>query len=151
MQRNTLIGGAIALAVLVAAAVVALRPGPSDEEAVREAIRAVAEGAREADLGATLDPVSDRYQGPEGLTYGELKLFLFREFQRRGPIVVMLSDIQVTLAGDIAIAEFTATLADGIDVGGLDLVPDSADRFHFVADLEREGGDWKIVGSRYER
>ena len=151
MQRNTVIGIVVAAAVLVLAGALALRPGPTDEEAVKEAIRAVAEGAREADLGATLKPVSSSYEDSTGITYGELKLFLFREFQRRGPITVMLGDIQVTLAGDIAMAEFSATLADGIDPGGLDFIPGDADRIHFVADLAREDGNWKIVGARYER
>ncbi len=148
--RKVIVVCAVAL-VLATAGIVAIWPDSSDEEQVREAIRAVAAGAREADLAATLRPVSDDYTDAQGITRDELKLFLFREFQRRGPIAVLLSDIDVTLAGDIAVAEFGATLADGMEPGRLDFVPGDADAFRFTADLVREDGEWRIVGARYER
>ncbi len=151
MDRRNLVIGAVIAAVLATALVVAVWPEGSDEEQVREAIRAVADGAREADVAATLKPVSDRYSDASGVTRDEVKLYLFREFQRRGPISVILGPIDVTLAGDIALAEFGATLADGMDPGALDFIPGSAETLHFVVDLEREGGEWRIVGSRYER
>ncbi len=151
MDRRNLLIGVVIAAVLATAVVVAVWPDPSDEEQVREAIRAVAAGARDADLAATLAPVSADYSDAQGVTRDGVKLYLFREFQRRGPIVVMLGAIDVTLAGDIAMAEFGATLADGVDASQLDFIPGDAETVHFVVDLEREDGDWLIVGSRYDR
>lgn len=150
MDSRKIVVACVAALVLVAVAFVMSRPGPSDEEAVKRAIRDVADGAREADVGATLKPVSERYSDGNELTRDQLKGLLFREYQRRGPITVMLSEIQVTLAGDIAMAEFSATLADGVDVASFDFLPGDADTLRFVADLEREDGDWRIVGARYE-
>lgn len=128
-----------------------VRPGPSDEDQVRAAIREVAEGARDGDLAATLRPISDAYVGDEGWTRDELRGFLWREFQRRGTLSVVLSEIEVEVQDDRAEAWFYAAIADGVDLGAFDLLPTDAEAFHFQVSLAREGGEWRITGSHYER
>jgi hypothetical protein len=151
MRIRGVVVGAVAFALLSAVALWIVWPGPSDEEQIRDAIRAVGDGARAGDVLATMKPVSRDYVDEQGLTYDDVRGFLFREFKRRGGITVMLSDIEVTLNGDTAEADFHAVLADGIDVASLDLSPGDADSFTFHVWLARDGGDWKITGSRYER
>lgn len=151
MRTRNVVVVAIAFALLSGAALWAVWPGPSDEQKIREAIRAVADGARAGDVFATMKPVSHDYVDEQGLTYGDVQGYLFREFKRRGGITVMLSDIEVTLHGDTAEADFHAVLADGIDIASLDLVPADADSFTFHVELARDGRDWKITGSRYGR
>jgi hypothetical protein len=151
MRTRNVVVAAVAFALLAAVALWAVWPGPSDEEKILEAIHAVADGARAGDVLATMKPVSRDYVDEQGLTYDDVRGFLFREFKRRGGITVMLSDIEVTLHGDTADADFHALLADGIDIASLDLLPGDADSFTFHVQLARDGGDWKITGSSYER
>ena len=151
MTTRNVVAGALAFALLAAFALWAVWPDSTDEDQIREAIQAVAEGARRADVLATMKPVSREYTDAQGLTYDDVRGFLFREFKRRGGITVMLSDIEVTVLGDTAEADFSAMLADGIDVASLDFAPGDADSFTFHVELARDGGDWKITGSQYER
>jgi len=151
MRTRNVVAGALVFALISSIALWVVWPGPSDEEKIREAIRAVADGARAADVLATMKPVSRDYVDEQGLTYDDVRGFLFREFKRRGGITVLLSDIEVALHGDTADADFHAVLADGIDIGSLDLAPGDADSFTFHVQLARDGGKWKITGSSYER
>ena len=151
MSSRQIVLGAFAFVLCAIVTLVMVWPDASDEDLVREAIQRVADGAREADLAATLKPVSSSYVDDRGLVYDEVKLFLFREFQRRGPITVLLSDIAVTVEGDAATADFNAFLADGISISTLDFAPGEAEALHFLVQLRREGGDWQITGSSYDR
>ncbi len=151
MNTRTVVVAALGFAVVAGIALWVVWPDASDEDKIREAIHAVAEGARNADVISTMRPVSRDYVDERGLTYDDVRGFLFREFKRRGGITVLLSDIDVTVHGDTAEADFGAVLADGIDIGALDFAPGDADSFTFHVQLARDGGDWKITGSRYEQ
>lgn len=151
MRTRNVVVAVLVFALLSGGALWAVWPDPSDEEQIREAIRAVADGARGGDVAATMKPVSRDYVDEQGLTHGDVHGFLFREFKRRGGITVMLSDIDVTLHGDTAEADFHAVLADGIDIASLDFAPGDADSFTFHVWLARDRGKWRITGSRYER
>lgn len=151
MSSRKIVLGAVAFVACAIVTLVVVWPDASDEDLVRQAIQTVAEGARQADLGTTLEPVSRDYVDERGLVYDEIKLFLFREYQRRGPITVLLSDIAVTIEGDTATADFSAFLADGISISALDFAPGEAEAFHFLVQLRREQGDWQITSSSYDR
>ena len=151
MSTRTVVLVALAFCALAIVALLLVWPEPSDEDRIREAIQQVAEGARNADVGMTMKPVSAAYLGEEGLTRDEIRGLLFREYRRRGPITVLLTDIDVTVEGDRATAGFSAFLADGIRVAGLDFTPGDAEAFHFQVELAREDGDWKIVAGSHER
>jgi hypothetical protein len=151
VRTRTVVLAALAIVLLGGLTLYVVWPDPSDEDQVRQAIRDVAEGARNADLVATMKPVSRAYVGDDGVTRDEVKGFLFREYRRRGAITVLLGDIGVHLDGDTAAVEFSAVMADGIDVASFDLLPADADAFQFVVQLEREDGGWKITGSSYQR
>ncbi len=140
--------GGLGLALLLGAWLILprlLRGSLSDEELVQQAIMAVAEGAGQADIVATLEPVSRAYVDGQGADFAMLRGLLWREFKSRGPITSVLGEIQVQLQGDQAQASFNALLADGLDPGSLDLRPDQADAWHFTVQLRREEGQWLIT------
>jgi hypothetical protein len=139
--------GAAVLLVLGALLWVALRPEEkTEEDRVREVIERVAQGARDRDLDATFAPVSERY-AHESLTRAQVKAYVFSQFQRHRSLSVVLGPVDVRMSAEgRATADFEAALADGIDLTRLDLVPEQADVYLFHVELEREDGEWKVVG-----
>ena len=140
--------GIVAIGMVFAVgAWVALRPEPTDEDRIRSAIEAVAAGARAADVGAALDPLSEAYHDVEGEGHGkrDVAALLYYQFAHRGPISVALSPIEVQRSGDTAVATVDAALAD-FDAS---VVPTDADLWSLEIQLAREGSDWKITS--YER
>ena len=126
----------------------ALCRGPvSPEDQVRAAIVAVADGAGEADIVATLAPVSRQYADPQGGDFAMVRGLLFREFHARGPISTTLGPIEVVMddSGEAAEARFVCLLMDGIDLASLDLRANNADAWHFTVELRLEDGDWMIT------
>lgn len=120
----------------------------TDEDRVRAAIEQVAAGARDADLARTLEPISRGYRSEDaegGVGYDEVRSWLFLQFQKRGPVSILLGPIQVEVDGERARARFDATVAE-FDRERLTLLPDNADAFHFEVDLAREEGEWRVVG-----
>lgn len=129
-----------------------LQPEPTPEDQIREAIQAVAAGAREQDLGATMRPISKAYHDEEGLSFDNLRGLLFSEFRRRGAISVLLGPIEVAMDPSEAAATATVdvALAEGVDVSSLELFPTNADALRFEVALQREGEDWKVVSQTHE-
>ncbi len=119
----------------------------SDEERVREAIRQVAEGAEQADLRKTLEPVSTVYRDADGLNRDELKGYLFMEFRRRGPMHTMIGPIGVTFSedGQTATASFTAVVGEGAEGVVGELLPQSGEAFQFEVQLQEEEEFWRIT------
>jgi len=125
-----------------------LKPAPSDEDQIRAAIQAVAQGARARNIGEAMAPISRGYRDEDGLSYDNLKGFLFREFQRGQGISVMLGPITIELDpdGQTAWADLDVALAEGIDVSNLEIFPTNADVLHFEVELKRDEEDeWKVM------
>ena len=90
--------GGMALLLLVGAWLVLprfFRGSLSEEDRIRQAITTVAEGAGQADIVATLEPVSRAYVDGQGADFAVLRGMLWREFKSRGPITSVLGEIQV--------------------------------------------------------
>ena len=117
----------------------------SEADRVKATISELAVAAAAPDLGAVLDPIADDYKDGEGVTKDQLRGFLFRQFQTRGPVVSVLSPITVQHeeGSALATATFEAVLATGITLG--DPMPDNADAYRFEVELQKRDGDWKIV------
>ena len=129
-----------------------LKPEPSPEDQVREAIQAVAQGARDKNLGDAVKPISRAYHDDEGLSFDNIRGVLFREFQQGQAISVVLGPINVELDpdGETAWADVDVALADGVDVSSLDFFPANADALRFEVELQKEGEDWKIISQSHE-
>lgn len=144
------IGVAVLLVVGAVLWVVFRPPEQSEEERVRAAIERVAQGARDHDLDETFAPVSERYTHEE-LNRAQVKAYVFSQFRRHQNISVALGPIDVRLAGERrATAEFEAAIAEGIDLTTLDLLPEQADAYDFRVELEKEDGEWRVVGHQQQ-
>ena len=116
----------------------------SDEAQVRAVIHQVAEGAEEADLNHTMEPFSDDYADEDGADRSAIYGFLWQQYQKRGPIEVLLGPIDVTVQGQQAWASFEVALVEGID-GSQFYWPVGVDALNFDVELAKEDGDWKIT------
>lgn len=117
----------------------------TDEDEIKATISGMAAAAAAPDLGGVLEPIADDYKDEQGVTKDQLRGFMFRQFQTRGPVISVLSPIVVQHeeGSATATASFEAVVAVGITLG--DPMPDNADAFRFDVDLEKQDGDWKIV------
>ena len=117
----------------------------SDEDQIKATISGMAAAAAAPDLAGVLSPISEDYKDDEGVTKDNLRGFMFRQFQTRGPIISVLSPIAVQHeeGSGRASASFEAIIAVGVTLGGP--LPDDADAFRFDVELEKQSGDWKIV------
>jgi len=129
-----------------------LKPAPSDEDQIREAIRIVAQGARDRNLGDAVKPISRAYHDDKGLSFDNIRGVLFREFQQGRSISVVLGPIEVEMDpdGKTAWADVDVALAEGVDVSNLEIFPTNADALHFEVELQLEGEDWKIISQSHE-
>ncbi|MCB9763954.1 MAG: hypothetical protein H6739_29560 [Alphaproteobacteria bacterium] len=151
-MRRPLALAALALAVGLGAFLLLRGEPRSEADQVRAAIEDIAEGARAADIAATVAPVSRAYQDDDGLTRDGMKGFLFREFRSRGPIGVALGPIAVDIQGQQATASFEAALVEGVELTALDLNPDDGDVLHFDVSLQKEDdGAWRVVHHSRDR
>ncbi len=124
-----------------------LWPAPDESERVRQAIRAVVAGAEAGDVGDVLAPMAPGFVAESrGTTVDQqtLRGLLAREFIRRGPIFVLLGEIEVSIEGTHAEAEFDAVLAENSDKL-VDLLPVDADAWHLEAELQLHDGEWQIT------
>lgn len=133
----------LAVAAVVVWGAVSWLSAPTDEERVREQIVAVIEGARAADLGAALAPLSADYTDDQGMTRDAIRGLLFREFRARGAISVLRGPIAVHIDGGRATASFDALLAERAAGSP---VPLDGDALHFDVTLDNASGDWLITG-----
>ena len=126
---------------------------PTVEEQIIATIEAVTDGAQRADLGATLEPFSLRYQDEEGLGRDGIKGLLFREFHRNGAITSILGPIEVTMesTGEQATASFDAVLMTGVSLLDGSPLPDQVEAWHFEVVLEREAENWRITAHTREK
>ena len=116
----------------------------SDEDQIRAAIHAVADGAEAAQIADAIEPFSDAYHDPEGLDRRAIYGLLWSQFKKRGPISVWLSAIDVELDQDHAQAHFDAALLEG--QGGAALGwPVNADVLTFEVDLRKSEDGWQIT------
>lgn len=142
MSPPRLLAFSALVVALLGALVFSLWP-VSDEDRVKEAVSEVVTGAREADLGAILGPISDDYVDGDGLTKDMLRGYLFREFRSRGPIGVHRGPISATVEGGKATATFDAVVVEGV-AGSV--IPTDADAWSVTVSLRNIGGDWLITG-----
>lgn len=125
--------------------VLACHSADSDPDRIKATISEMAVAAAAPDLGGVLGAVAEDYKDDEGVTKDQLRGFLFRQFQTRGPVVSVLSPITVhhEEGSPTARATFEAVVAVGISLGAP--MPDNADAYRFEVELEKRDGDWKIV------
>lgn len=121
---------------------------PSEEERVRRVIQDIAAAAEEADLSGVIDHVDRGYRDEDGLDRDIIKLFLFDQFRKRGPLRVLIGPIAVTIEGEArASASFDAVLTEGSEAS---FWPKDADAQHFEVELVNREGDWLVLSQTHE-
>ena len=116
----------------------------SDEDQVRLAIHAVADGAEVGSIDDVIQPFSKTYQDPEGLDRPAIYGLFFSQFIKRGPIAVWLSAIDVEVNHSHAQASFDAALVEGQEGAGIGW-PVNADLLTFEVELKNGKEGWQIT------
>ena len=124
-----------------------LWPEESEEDRVRDVIRAVIEGAEQGNAGTVLEPMTPKFRaetGGESLDVSTLRLLLAREFMRRGPIHVLAPEIAVEVTGAHAHASFDALLTEQSG-HWTELLPVNAAGWHVELEFDRVDGEWQVA------
>ena len=116
----------------------------SDEDQIRDAIHRVADAAEAADIGGFMEPFSDQYSDRDGLDRSGIYGLLWQQFNRRGPISVWVSPINVYVDGETGSARFEVGIIEG-NAETMIAWPIGAEGLHFEVDFVHEDGDWKII------
>ncbi len=74
----------------------------------------------------------------------------FQQFQKRGSLNLSISEIQVVLEGETAVAYFDVGLIEG-NTSQFLLLPEDGDTMAFEVDFEKQDGEWKVISHRRER
>jgi hypothetical protein len=130
--------------------VVSCRRGLSDEDLIREMIDDAAHAAVEKDIKGITEHVSDSYKDEYGNDRDSLKGLLFVYFRQYERINVYVRDAEISVEGDRAEANVKVVFTGGEsleDIG--DMVPNSGGGYLLELKLQKEGGDWKVVRSRW--
>ena len=141
----------LALVVAVASPFVAewLNTPKTDEEKIRAAIQQIADGAEQGNIQMCMEPFSSQYEDSEGMEKRNIQAILWNHFRKRGPIMVWLGDIDVSVQDVSATAHFDVGLAEG-EKGSAVPWPVSADALTFTMEFVQEDGQWRVVNHSRE-
>jgi len=130
--------------------IISCRRGLSDEDLIREMIDDAVRAAVEKDIKGITEHVSDSYKDEYGNDRDALKGLLFVYFRQYDRINVHVRDTEIGVEGDRAEATVKVIFTGGEsleDIG--DMVPSSGGGYLLEMKLQKEGGDWKVVRSRW--
>jgi len=128
--------------VLLAVALAAGCARTPPEQALREAVAAMAEAAEARDSEALASHLADDFAGPDGMDRERLRRYLALVWLRNREVGVTLGPLDVELMGDWARVGFTAATR-----GGEGLLPDSARIYQVETGWRLEGGEWKLISA----
>ena len=141
---------ALALVALAALALGwrALRP-VSPEDEVRAQLQTVVEAAEAAQWGPILDVIDPAYRDEEGLTRDLLKGYLFQQFNKRGPLHIVLGPIAIEAQPDGSrVARFSAVIAETTPGSPL---PIDGEALDFEVTFAEREGDWRVRSQHHSR
>ncbi|MBI4818049.1 MAG: hypothetical protein HY791_17435 [Deltaproteobacteria bacterium] len=146
---------AIGAVVVVLAVVIffATREKPVDPEvAIRAALEASAKAASEKNLDGTIEILSEKFKGPNGIDRSGAKRIIFMQLRQGDWSRVFFARTEVQLSEDATKANVTthAVLARGSAIEKLeDVLPTSATVYRFEFQFEREGKTYRIISGEY--
>ncbi|MFQ5442133.1 MAG: YybH family protein [Thermodesulfobacteriota bacterium] len=122
----------------------------SDEEAIRETVRAAATSVEEKDLKTLMGLISRGFYDNNGNDYKGLKGMLFYQFMRPGKLKVFLRGVRISVEGGNAVLDAKVFVMRGRDLNGLKgIIPRDAEGFKVSAVLEKDDGRWKVLSARW--
>jgi hypothetical protein len=152
MKRRHLavLAAALALLALVAARLLGREP-PTDEEQIRALFLGAALAAEEKRVGGVMEGVSDRFSG-DGLDKRGVKGLVAGMLLRGDWVSVSVAGVAVVVDGDAARANVDiVTARSGKGKAVADLLPQEAAAHRLACRLEREEGDWRVLGAEWEQ
>jgi hypothetical protein len=151
VKRRTLLVGAVAVAIV--AVVVARRAGrepETDEERIRALFARAAGAAEERRVGDVVEGVSERF-AEGGLDKQGVKRLVAGLLLRGDWVSVSIAGIAVTVQEGRARANVDVITARGGKGKALEeLAPQEAAAHRIACRLEREDGEWRVVGATWE-
>lgn len=122
----------------------------SEEDRIREVVRAALEGVNERKLSQVVENAVPEFKGPKGANLDECRRVILGYLLQQGWLGAFERKLEVVVDGDTATATLEAILARGNPVEKLeDVVPTNAAVYGFDLRLEKRSGDWKLVGADY--
>ena len=151
MKRRTLLVGAVAVAAV--AVVVARRAGrepETDEDRIRALFARAATAAEARRIADVVEGVSERF-AEGGLDKQGIKRLVAGMLLRGDWVAVTIAGIAVTVQEGRANANVDVITARGGKGKALaELAPQEAAAHRIACRLEREDGDWRVVGATWE-
>lgn len=119
-----------------------------DEQRIRNAIGAMQQALEQRNPRDFMAYVADDFVGNDGsFERKQLHNMLRLQVLRNDKIGVALGPIDVTVTGDRATANLTATITGGS--GGL--LPEHGAIYTFKTSWKRDAGDWKVYHASWQR
>jgi hypothetical protein len=127
----------------------ALRPGPSDEQQIRDLIDATARAVEQKRPGDAVAGVSERFRG-QGMDRRELRQYITYNALRGSWNAVVPVAVRIDVQGDRAEAVVDAALVQGARAEGIAAaLPANADTWRIELELEREPEGFRVVTARW--
>jgi hypothetical protein len=143
MQRRTAL---VTLLLIALMGLVGCHRTPDDEQ-VRKAIAAAAQGAEAGSGSDTVAALADDFDGNTGEFNRQAVANLVRVFALRGQKVhVLLGPVSVDKRGERLVASFTVTLAAGSGV-----LPDNAGAYQVETGWRKDGSEWRCFTATWKR
>jgi len=128
----------------------ASRPDPTDEEAIAALFADGARAAQERRVSDAVAGLSERFRSASGWDRREVKQVIAAQVLRGEWVSVTVAGARIAVEGDRARAGIHLVAARSGQGGSLaDLLPHQATGLRVDAELEREGGTWKVVAASH--
>jgi hypothetical protein len=150
VKGSRLVG--LLLGLGVGAAVFWLWPTPqrTPEDEVRELVARAVDAAQRRDAAGVTELLAETFRGPSGTGRAEVQqLIVGHLFRNQNQLVVLNPALDVTISSPTT-ASFRGTFvfARG-PLGDWQQPGDGATRYDISAELQKEGGEWKIISASW--
>jgi len=126
------------------------RAGPTDEEAIAALFADGARAAQERRLADAVAGLSERFRSASGWDRREVKRVVAAQVLRGEWVSVTVAGLRTSVEGDRARSAVHLVAARSGQGSRLaDLLPHQATGLRVDAELEREGGEWKVVAASH--
>jgi hypothetical protein len=135
----------IVIVVTIVVAGFMLYPRGSDEEQIRNIIKAGAQAIEKKQLGDTLKHVSRKYKDSRGLSYLAIRTIMIRLFARYSEIDISYSINKLEITDDKATADLSLTVVTVKDGRPAYLLGEAGKPGALTLLLKKSALDWEVI------
>lgn len=136
---------------LLLATTVAACKKTSDEDLIREKVRAALTAVNEKKAGDIVADAAEDFRGPRNIDLRETRRYITGYMIGGGWLRAFEHSLDVEVDGDTAHVDLETLLAKGNQIKSIeDVLPTNGSRVKFDLDLERRDGEWKFVKGNYK-